>query len=320
MIRGRNCVSEEPSYASSWTRRRAAIRRLCALFGGAATVALMAAVAAGQSAPASRPAGFDAEANERVLILDLKTPLGPLGFKTFNEARISATLRTVLGKDSDVKARVTIGDFVSNHAAYDGLNYYIRSIVPVDANGRDHGQQQWFDMNGSLVRTVPWNAGVKEGTEVVLEGNGRHEIPRQEIPWKNGRIEGIRRTYYADGKVQTETTYVNGTAAGPSRAFDRNGALARECVMKDDKRNGTQTEYWPSEKKPRRVAEYKDNLLQGAVKEYYLSGKLKRQTNYVNDLLQGEERQYDEKGDLTLTRYWLAGELVSKEDYLAKTK
>ncbi len=291
-----------------------AAARLTALCACMAAVLIVGAVALGQKAATSSPASFDAEPNDRVLVLDLKTPLEPLGFATFNEKRVTATLRKVLGKDSDTKARVTIGDFVSNHPAYEGLNLFIRSIVPIDANGRNHGEQSWFDMHGRLLRTVPWNAGVRDGNEIVLEGSGR-----QEIPWKNGKIEGIRRMYFADGKVQTETTYANGVAAGPARSFDRNGDLIRECTMKDDKRNGTQTEYWPAEKKPKRVSEYKDNLLQGTVKEYYLSGKIKRETSYVNDMLHGQERQFDENGQLTQTRYWLKGELASKEDFTKAT-
>lgn len=277
--------------------------------------AFCVAAAAQEPRAASGPSAFEAEPNDRVVIVDAKTSLTDLGFTTFNEKRVAAAIRFGLkDKPEGAKLRITVGDFYSNHPAYEGINFFVRAMVPLDANGRNDGDEKWFSQDGRLLRTVPWRAGVKDGNEVVTAGLGQVEIP-----WKDGKIEGLRRLHFPDGKVQTETTYLNGVADGPARTFDPNGNVVRECMMKNDKRNGVQTEFWPGGTKPKRVSEFKDNLVVGTVKEYYLSGKLKRQASYVNDLLQGEEKQYDEAGALTLSRFWFDNKPVSKEEYAEKT-
>ncbi len=281
----------------------------------AVSVVCAAAAAAEPPKAASAPSGFEAEPNDRVLIVDAKTSLPDLGFATFNEKRISGSIKAALkDRPEDAKLHLIIGDFYSNHPAYEGINFFVREVVPLDANGRYDGDEKWFSQDGRLLRTVPWKAGVKDGNEVVRAG-----VSLVEIPWQNGKIEGIRRMYFPDGKVQTETTCANGAANGPARTFDPNGCVVRECMMKNDKRNGPQTEYWPGGTKPKRVTEFKDNLVVGTAKEYYLSGKIKREAAYVNDILHGEEKQYDENGTVALDRFWFDGKLVTKEEYAQKT-
>lgn len=277
-----------------------------------------------------------AEAKDEYVIVDANTDFAPLSQgKKFNEERLSGFVQTAL-KDlpQGTRLRISLRGFFLNHRDADGWNVFVRSMVPLNAAGRADGNEQWYDGKAYeqfVVRVVPWKDGVKHGLEVDSTGGGR-----KETPWKNGRIEGLGRTFFpaelsgtarpgetanaiTGNVVQAETTYVNGQPNGPARVYDPQGNLVREVTMKDGKRVGTMTEYWPSGKTPRRVVPYKDGKVQGLAREYYPSGKLKAEALWVNDVRQGEMKEYDESGKLTGTTYWFDGDRVTQEEYRQKT-
>jgi antitoxin component YwqK of YwqJK toxin-antitoxin module len=47
---------------------------------------------------------------------------------------------------------------------------------------------------------------------------------RGEIPYKNGKINGILKTYYSTGKLMSEVEYKEGKAAGPMKTYLETGA------------------------------------------------------------------------------------------------
>jgi len=277
-----------------------------------------------------------ADANDDSVIVDANTDFAPLSQgKKFNEERLSRFVQTALkGLPQGTRLRISLRGAYLNHPAADGWNLFVRSMVPLNAAGRADGNELWYGDRGYdefVVRVVPWKDGVKDGLEVDSTGGAR-----KETPWKNGRVEGLGRTFFpaepsgtvrpgetADSTngnvVQAETTYVDGQPNGPARVYDPQGNLVRECTMKDGKRVGTMTEYWPSGKTPRKVVPYKDGKAQGLAREYYPRGKLKAEVPWVNDVMQGEMKGYDESGKLTGTTYWFDGDRVTKEEYLRKT-
>jgi len=283
----------------------------------------------------SRPASQPADASNDSVIVDANTDFAPLSHgKKFNEERLSSFVQTALkGLPQGTRLRISLRGAYLNHPAQEGWNVFVRSVVPLNAAGRADGNELWYGNKAYdvfVVRVVPWKDGVKDGLEVDSTGGAR-----KERSWKNGRVEGLCRTFFpaessgtvrpdptadpTDGNVvQAETTYVDGQPNGPARVYDHQGNLVREVTMKDGKRHGTMTEYWPSGK-PRKVVPYKDGKAQGLAREYYPSGKLKAEVPWVNDLMQGEVKGYDERGKLTGTTYWFDGDRVTREEYLRKT-
>ena len=51
---------------------------------------------------------------------------------------------------------------------------------------------------------------------------------------KNGKLEGILKTYY-DGKLSMELPYKNGKKNGIAKHYDRNGKLIKQVKYEDDK-------------------------------------------------------------------------------------
>lgn len=54
----------------------------------------------------------------------------------------------------------------------------------------------------------------------------------------NGKLNGIRKVYYADGKIAEEATYKNGLKDGAYKRYGTNGVVMEESNYKDNVYNG----------------------------------------------------------------------------------
>ena len=79
------------------------------------------------------------------------------------------------------------------------------TVISNYRNGVLDGARYEFDDKGSLTLATEYNNGVKEGTEVKF-ANG---IKTQEDVYRNGRKNGKSVSYYTDGSLKAEGTYVD---------------------------------------------------------------------------------------------------------------
>ena len=86
----------------------------------------------------------------------------------------------------------------------------------------------------------------------------------QEVEWKNGKIDGLFRSYFETGIKETEIEYTAG------------------------KRNGTYKS-WYSNGKPEEFSNYKQGVLDGPFKSYYQTGTPKKETNFIDYIFKGKE-------------------------------
>ncbi len=54
--------------------------------------------------------------------------------------------------------------------------------------------------------------------------------------YKNGQLEGSRKTFYDDGKIKTESSYVNGKRNGMERYYDLDGNVTIEYEYQNGER------------------------------------------------------------------------------------
>jgi antitoxin component YwqK of YwqJK toxin-antitoxin module len=94
----------------------------------------------------------------------------------------------------------------------------------------------------------------EENDEDIRAGKIRERVKREyhdkdktkiraEIPYKNGRIDGMLKTYHKNGKAESETVYKNGKENGMQREYYKDGALKSERVYKNGKGNGPKKKY-----------------------------------------------------------------------------
>jgi len=230
-------------------------------------------------------------------------------------------------KPKGTKARVTVG--IATEGSVRWTYYYPRSAVALDEQGRPHGTE-FLAVNVVLTvgritvyRLIPWKHGVRHGIEQEFRKTNMWKPEADitaEIPWKDGKMHGLRNAFFPNGKIQSETQFIEGVSNGPSRLWDDQGNLTSEGTMKNGKREGRFVEYWPGAKQPARIIHFKAGVTHGLVKEFYRSGKLKRARSFKNETAHGEDRIYNEAGDVTHARYWWDGDIVTKEEFEKRSK
>ncbi|MFH1593195.1 MAG: type II secretion system protein GspG [Candidatus Omnitrophota bacterium] len=92
-----------------------------------------------------------------------------------------------------------------------------------------------------------------------------------ELPYENGKLNGLGKTYYENGQLFSEVTYVNGEYDGTMRAYYESGELESEMP-------------------------YRNGVLSGIVKEYYKNESLQAETPYQNGKVNGVAKSYSENG------------------------
>ncbi len=194
-----------------------------------------------------------------------------------------------------------------------GIVPTVAAFVPLDDEGRPHGDQRHYHPWGRLLRTVPFVHGARHGVERVYGRRGRKSYVREEIPWTDGRVHGVKKAYHPDGTVRSASHYRRGQAHGASRAFDEKGRLLALTEFENGQRHDKAVKYWPDTGEPRRVATYDRGDVTGVLREYYASGALKRELPFKENARHGVEKQYDPDGAVIRTRTWSQGELVSEK-------
>lgn len=95
---------------------------------------------------------------------------------------------------------------------------------------------------------------------------------------EEGRVNGIRVTYYPDGKtIYSKMTYEHGIRQGPSIRYYDNGQVFEH-------------------------ADFSDGKKQGLTRKYYKDGRLLSECEYENGIVLPGLREYDSEGNL-ITSY-----------------
>lgn len=161
--------------------------------------------------------------------------------------------------------------------AYLGLVMLISSVTAFGADAGVQNQPKvqldtirtsYEDGSPARIYTVLAGTETREGLSVSYHPNGKVAV---EAPYKNGKLDGVFRSYYENGKVWQTVGYLDGIEEGFSVTYYENGS-----------------------KKIKEV--YKNGILDGATEEYYENGKLRRKLPYVKGHIHGVGKVFDEQG------------------------
>lgn len=162
----------------------------------------------------------------------------------------------------------------------------IETVDNTDENGqREHYQRrkkdfakegfyQRFRADGSKAEEANYLNDSLQGERKYFYPNGKVESIEH---YQMGVIHGKFEAFYEDGTHKVEQTFVNGALEGESLAYYPNGQLKERVMLKNNDENGPFT-------------------------EYYENGKLKAEGSYLpsedGPLEEGELKEYDENGEL----------------------
>lgn len=172
-------------------------------------------------------------------------------------------------------------------------------------NGTENGKAEQFYADGTPRYVANYVNGAPEGVETFFFRNGRKEI---EGNYVDGQRDGRWAYYNEDGSMQMQVLYTQGKFVkqkyenGTFKEYWTDQQVKSETTYKNGKREGPFTEWYdngawtdvPIKLGPQ--GEEKSDV------ERELKGQTKkREGSYKNDVLQGPVKEYDEKGKLVST-------------------
>jgi len=129
--------------------------------------------------------------------------------------------------------------------------------------------------------------------------------------------EEIRKTYYENGNIETERTFVDGVEHGPAKGWFESGQLEFEAFKENGLVQGLVKNYYENGNL-RIENNFIDQVKEGEEKLYYDTGQLAELNNYQNNQLNGLVEFYSEEGDLTDKVKYINGKISFDQNELDK--
>jgi len=170
--------------------------------------------------------------------------------------------------------------------------------------------EQYFD-NGQVKHRATYQQGEPEGMVTYFFPSGRKEIEGRMV---NGDRDGTWYYFNEDGTVQIQVLYRQGEYVkdrkenGTFKEYYDDEKVKSETTYKAGKKEGRFTEWnddgaWVT----RPVKLGPEGMEKGDVERVLEGQTKKREGTYRNDLLDGEVKEYDEHGKLVRTVTYVAG-------------
>ncbi|MCV6630985.1 MAG: hypothetical protein OIF50_14125 [Flavobacteriaceae bacterium] len=197
------------------------------------------------------------------------------------------------------------GDLVGEFASfYRGGRPKVKTTY---VDGKLDGNYLYYNEAGALLYDRQYRKGMLHGNykENFLIGDGHvlydavyekdsiasvfreyylHGKLYREMPYKNGRKHGQRKTYFADGKIRETVGFKEGEFDGQFQIFYGDGTLEEQGQYVAGSAEGEWKEYFPNAK-TKSVSYYEKGKLHGPYKEYRLDGSLYYEFTYRKGLL-----------------------------------
>ena len=90
---------------------------------------------------------------------------------------------------------------------------------------------------------------------------------------KNGKLEGMRKMYYQNGKLSVERNYTNSISEGLEKEFYEDGTLKQKGIFINGKEDGIWEMYFPNGQTKQRT-NFKNGIVDGESTVYYSTGKI----------------------------------------------
>lgn len=119
------------------------------------------------------------------------------------------------------------GDLEGNWVEYhpNGLVKSITSYV----DGKKEGLMIELNNSGQLEKKMTYHNDMLHGEYKEF----KYTVVKEERNYQNGKLEGLTKVYYDNGKIMEEGAYKNGTRDGVSKWYDQEGNVTIEYEYKN---------------------------------------------------------------------------------------
>jgi len=98
-------------------------------------------------------------------------------------------------------------------------------------NGKREGLALEINSSGQLEKQMMYHSDLLDGTYKEF----KYTTLKEERNYKNGKLEGIVKVYYDNGKIMEEGAYQNGIRHGVSKWYDQEGNVTIEYEYENGK-------------------------------------------------------------------------------------
>lgn len=201
--------------------------------------------------------------------------------------------------------------FEENEVTGVSTDYYengkISKVIEWD-NGVRSGRSTYFSPDGNQMGMMLYN-------DNVLVGYAGSDATGKQEPVKQVNAQTSEVTlYYANGKPSIKTGLKNGLYNGRYNTWYPNGDIFREGTFVNDDEEGLYRIYYPGNILKEEI-NFHDGYRNGAYTCYYPIGKIRKRGNYILDMEHGEWAIYDQSGKQTATYYYDEGDIYEIRYY-----
>lgn len=122
----------------------------------------------------------------------------------------------------------------------------------------------------------------------------------------------VERTFYPNGQIETEVTYVGEHIEGVTRHWHENGTLKEEVPVRKSRTHGT-VRQWDAAGNLLDTSEFVDGT--GTHRSFHANGTLAGVSFTKNGIPHGYLRCWDEGGELSAEVFYVNGRKVSRKRY-----
>lgn len=136
-------------------------------------------------------------------------------------------------------------------------------------------------------------------------------ILKSELHYTDGKLDGLCRWYYSNGKPSMEASYKMNVLDGESTRWYENGNIEEKAYYVDNQYDGVVEEYNVFGTLVKKTT-YKNGVLNGMFYQYYDDGKLFLEGEYLDGMMQGSWIMYYKDGNVGSSAYYDKGTGVQK--------
>lgn len=189
--------------------------------------------------------------------------------------------------------------------------YYVTGVVKSEGKRTNYlldSTWNFYNQAGELVQQIDYKLGEKSGYSITYSYDnplkpGRPTVISKEL-YLNGKKEGNSFYYYPTGELKQMVYYRDGKKHGLAREYSRDSTLV------------TVMDYNENYLVNRERINRKDaqGRKQGTFRDYYESGRIKREVNYLDDQMHGYYREFDGSGEIVMAIRYERGKIIEEID------
>lgn len=147
---------------------------------------------------------------------------------------------------------------------------------------------------------------VKRFSKNILDGTYKeyyeNGILKEDLTYRNGKLEEIQRTYFPDGKIKEVVNTKDHKCNGLDSGWYENGQLKYVKNFKNGKENGMSLKFYSSGN-IMEIYNSKDTKLEGKRETYYANGGIKSKQEFKDGKLNGKITDYFPSGRIRRSLY-----------------